>query len=194
MLKFFTLIMISILIFFLHFIRSQTNRDVFSTQVFRVYFDTLYESHCLFQKVDFMSEFKRDEVSNTIFTDQEHFGQQCNSHNILQAARQSIYFSPNYHTEWVYSKVLFSICNNYEKHRQRYLDHILYYGLIFVVILLICLLSLVKIWRFSTDQSKNLKSIVEEVLQIITLSFQARLVALKNLYFVFIIHSFFHKI
>lgn len=141
-----------------------------------------------------MSEFKRDEVSNTIFTDQEHFGQQCNSHNILQAARQSIYFSPNYHTEWVYSKVLFSICNNYEKHRQRYLDHILYYGLIFVVILLICLLSLVKIWRFSTDQSKNLKSIVEEVLQIITLSFQARLVALKNLYFVFIIHSFFHKI
>lgn len=141
MLKFFTIIMISTLIFFLRFTRSQTNLDVFLTQAFRAYFDTMYESHYLFQKVDFMSKSKHDEVLNTTFIDQEHFDQQCSFHNILQAARQSIYFCLNYHTEQVYSKVLFSICNSYERHHQRYLDHIPYYGLIFVVILLIYLLS-----------------------------------------------------
>ncbi len=141
MLKFFTIIMISTLIFSLRFTILHTHLDVFLIQVFRAYFDTLYESHYLFQKVDFMLESKRDEALNTIFTDQVHFDLQCSFHNILQAARQSIYFYLHYHTEWAYSKVLFSICNSCERHRQRYLYHIPYYGLIFVVILLICLLS-----------------------------------------------------
>lgn len=138
MLKFFTIIMISTLIFFLRFTISQTNLDVFLILAFRAYSDTPYESHCLFQKVDFMLEFKRDEALNTIFIDQEHFDQQCSSHNIRQAARQSIYFCLSYHIEWAYSRVLFSLYNSYERPHQRYLDHIPYYGLIFVVILLTC--------------------------------------------------------
>lgn len=174
MLKFFTLTMISILIFFLHFILSQTNLAVFLTQAFRAYFDIMCESHCLFQKGDFMSKFKHDEVLNTIFIDQGHFGLQYSFNNTLQATRQSIYFCLNYHILWVYSTALFSICNSYVRHRQRYPDHTLYCVFIFVVILLICRLSLVKIWIFSMDLFKNLKSIVEEELLIISLNFQAR--------------------